>query len=331
MKSLAVTVLGAGNMGTALAKIIAENGYEVKIWNYEGDIEPLQQIEKKRENTKYLPDVKLSERVRPTYDLEHALESADIIFYAVNSASMEGVVKNSFPFVKNKTVLVDVSKGLNPKNDEFIPSLMKRLLKKKNNPIVSLTGPAVASQLARREVAVLIAATQSDNAALTVKKVLKNDTIQIFSSKDIVGAEVLQTFKNVYALGLGISSGIPMALNAQAVLLSVSLQELSILNKALGGKVESAYGIMGLGDLITTSFSTEGRNRKFGEWIGRGFSITEAHEKVGQTVEGIYALESLKRIMKRKKIALPLAKTIINIVDGKKKPDVAMQDFFQKM
>lgn len=331
MKSLTVTVLGAGNMGTALAKIIAENGFEVKIWNYEGDIEPLQQIEKKRENKKYLPDIKLSEKVRATYDLEHAVEAADILFYAVNSISMEGVVKNSVPFLKRKTVLVDVSKGLNPKNDELIPNLIKRLLKKKNNPIVSLTGPAVAGQIARKEAAVLVAATQNENAAKLVKKVLKNDSVQVLWSKDIIGAEILQTFKNVYAIGLGIASGIPIALNAQSVLVAEALQELALLNKTCGGKPESAYGIMGLGDLVTTSFSAEGRNRKFGEWIGRGFSVKEAHEKVGQTVEGMHALQSLKRIMKKKKLSLPLAQLIANIIEGKKKPDVGVQNFFQQM
>lgn len=319
MKSQSIAILGAGNMGTALAKVIAENGHAVKLWNYEGDIEPLEQIEKYNENKKYLPGIILPKNILPVFDLKEALEKVDMVFFVVSSLAMEAVVKRACEFLPRGIVAVDLSKGLDPKNGDLMTNSMEKLMSKKKIIIGSLTGPAIAHQIAEGQPTALVIASRSKAAGEKVKKVLVNKNLRVRYDADIIGAEVLQSFKNVYGLGMGMASGIPLTLNAQSFLFTMAMDELALLNKTLGGKKESAYGLMGLGDFLTTAFSVEGRNRQFGEWLGRGLTPTEAKEKVKQTVEGIPALEVLKKIAKKKKLKLPFAMAIADVIAGKKK------------
>lgn len=318
MKPQSIAILGAGNMGTALAKVIAENGHAVKLWNYEGDAEPLEQIEKYNENKKYLPGIILPKNIFPVFDLEEALEKVDMVFFVVSSMAMEAVVQRASEYIPRGIIAVDLSKGLDPKNGELMTSSMEKFLRKKKIIIASLTGPAIAHQIAEKQPTALVIATRSKAAGEKVKKVLVNDYLRMRYDADIIGAEVLQSFKNVYGIGMGMAGGIPLTLNAQSFLFTLAMEELSLINKAFGGKKESAYGLMGLGDFLTTAFSVEGRNRQFGEWLGRGLTPAEAKEKVQQTVEGVPALEALKKIAKKKKLKLPFAFGIAEVLSGKK-------------
>src|SRR3989338_3594542 len=160
MKKENIAVLGAGNIGTAMAKVIAENGYIVKLWNYEGDLDPLHEIEKFGENKKYLPGVKLPKNIIPIYSLAEAVKNSKIIFFVVSSGAMESVMKSVLPYIESEMILVDVSKGLHPKNNEMIPVMMKKILGQKKASVLGLTGPAIASQMSVGYPAVLVVASK---------------------------------------------------------------------------------------------------------------------------------------------------------------------------
>lgn len=331
MKKETVAVLGAGNMGTAMAKIIADNGYRVKLWNYEGDIEPLQQIEKFAENKKYLPGVKLSKNIVATYTVSEAIQNARVVFFVVSSGAMESVMKSVATHIQSGMILVDVSKGLHPKTNELIPTMMKKMAGKKKCHIVGLTGPAIARQLTDGHPAVMVAASSSPAGSQEVQKVLSNTWVKILIGGDIVGGEVVQSFKNVYAIGLGMAQGLGLPFNTQAILFTVALQELALLNKKMGGKAETVYGFAGLGDFLTTALSNEGRNRRFGECLGQGLCSADASSEVKQTVEGIAALLCLKKIIRKLKINLPFVLAIDSVVEGKLTPQKAIETLLKKM
>lgn len=330
-KKQSVAILGAGNMGTAMAKIIADNGYEVRLWNYEGDLEPLDQIKNFGENKKYLPGVNLPKNIIPTYKIEDALENSKLIYFVVSSNAMENVMRLCLPFLQSGMVLVDVSKGLDPKTNQIIPQVMKKMAGKKKVAIVGLTGPAVAKQLTEGHPAVMVAASSALSAAKEVQKTLKNKTVKILLGNDIVGGEVVQSFKNVYAIGLGITQGLGLAFNTQAILFTLAMNEMALVNKKMGGKNETVYGFAGLGDFLTTSLSPEGRNRSYGECLGQGLCSIDAIKKVEQTVEGISACTSLKKFAKKLKLNLPFASVIENIIAGKKDPRIAIETLVQKI
>jgi len=331
MSKQPVAILGAGNMGTALAKIIADNGYEVRLWNYEGDLDPLREIEKFGENKKYLPGVKLPKNIIPTDKIEDALRKVKVVFFVVSSGAVESVMRACIPALVSGMVLVDVSKGLNPKTNEIIPTLMKKMAGKKKVALVGLTGPAVAKQLTDGHPAVMVAASASPVAAKEVQKLLKNSSVKILLGKDMVGGEVVQSFKNVYAIGLGMAQGLGLAFNTQAILFTLAMNEVALLNKKMGGKADTVYGFAGLGDFLTTALSPEGRNRRYGECLGQGLCSTDAITEVKQTVEGIAATLCLRQLTKKFKMKLPFAAAIDQVIEGKKDPQKAIEELLQKI
>lgn len=330
-KKQPVAILGAGNMGTAMAKIVAENGYEVRLWNYEGDLDPLREIEQFGENKKYLPGVKLPKNIIPTFTLAEALLGAKVIFFVVSSGAMHSVMRAASSVLKNGMILVDVSKGLQPKTNILIPTMMKKMAGKKKITLVGLTGPAVAKQLTDGHPAVMVAASASKSAAQEVQKVLKNTSVKILVGSDIVGGEVVQSFKNVYAIGLGIAQGLGLAFNTQAILFTLAMNEMALLNKKMGGKVDTVYGFAGLGDFLTTALSPEGRNRRYGECLGQGLCSSDATAEVKQTVEGIAAVVCLKQLAKKFKLNLPFAAAIDQVIEGKKDARTSVENLLQKI
>lgn len=331
MKKENIAVLGAGNMGTAMAKVIAENGYTVKLWNYEGDLDPLHEIEKFGENKKYLPGVKLPKNIIPTYSLAEALKNSKIVFFVVSSGAMESVMKSVLAHIEAGMILVDVSKGLHPKTNEMIPVMMKRMLARKKASVVGLTGPAVASQISEGYPAVLVVASEKKDANKKVQKVLANKSVKVLLGTDIVGGEIVQSFKNVYAIGLGMAQGLGMPFNTQAILFTLALQELTVLNTKMGGRIETVYGFAGLGDFLTTAMSPEGRNRRFGECLGQGLCSADATNEVKQTVEGISATVCLKKLIRTLRLTLPFATAIDSVIEGNISPQRALDNLLKKI
>ena len=331
MKKQSVAILGAGNMGTAMAKVIAENGYTVNLWNYEGDLDPLREIEKFRENKKYLPGVELPSTLQVCYSIQDALCGTKVVFFVVSSAAMESVMKSLLAHIEPNMILVDVSKGLHPKTNEMIPVMMKRMLGRKKACVVSLTGPAVARQIVDGHPAVLVASSLSKLACSEVKKVLANKNVKVLLGTDMVGGELVQSFKNVYAIGLGIAQGLGLPFNTQAILFTLALEEMALLNKKLGGRLETVYGFAGLGDFLTTAMSPEGRNRRFGECLGQGLCSADASLAVSQTVEGIPATLCLKKMMRKWKLHLPFALAIDAVIEAKTTPQKAIEGLIKKI
>ncbi len=318
-------------MGTAMAKIVAENGYTVKLWNYSGDVEPLREIEKFGENKKYLLGVKLPRSVIATYEIADAVKDAQVIFFVVRSGAMESVMKAVVTHLAPGSILVDVSKGLHPKTNEMIPVMMKRMLGRKKASVVSLTGPAVAQQICEGHPAVLVAASSVQLACKQVKTVLENKSVKVLLGEDMVGGEVVQSFKNVYAIGLGMAQGLGFPFNTQAILFTLALGEIAQLNKKMGGKMETVYGFAGLGDFLTTAMSSEGRNRRFGECLGQGLCKVDATVKVNQTVEGIAATLCLKKVARKFGLKLPFAAAIDAVIEGRTSAKSAIEMLLHKI
>jgi len=314
-KQKIVAVLGAGNMGTAIAQVLAENGHVVQLWNWEGDIEPLEQIKKYHENKKYLPKVKLSSTIVPCFKIAEAVQDAEVIFFVVPSGVMEHTISFAARNIKNNTVLVNVSKGIDHEACTLISQLMiKHVRNELKKNVVCISGPAVAKQICDHIFTAMSAAGKSHSAVKKVKEILENKYLRLVESSDLIGVELGGSFKNVYAVAMGICDGLKYGLNTKAALIVSALKEMADLIQALGGERQTAYHLSGLGDLIGTALCQESRNRMFGEYLGKGLSVKVALKKVGQTVEGVSAVNCLKMLATRHKLKLPFAEVVYNCV-----------------
>lgn len=329
-KKIQVTVLGAGNMGTAIADVIGNNGFVVKLWNYEGDLEPLEQIAAHHENKKYLAGVKLSHNIIPEKDLALAVKNSSIIFFVLPSGFIGDLTKRVAPFISKKTVCVDTSKGFDEKTLAIVPVLMKKYLPMHSRKlVVSISGPAIAVDMAKGAFTAMNVAGEKQEAVNLTKKVLMNQNLRLKQNNDLIGTEVAGSLKNVYAIAIGISDCYGWPMNTKAAILVCALKEISGLIKKMGGKEETVFDLAGLGDLVATAMSTHSRNRRFGECLPKHTSKDSAAKEVGQVVEGIKTCQLALALAKKYKIKMPLAEAIYNIVWKNAPADITLKKYLK--
>lgn len=330
-KNISITVLGAGNMGTALANIIANNGFVVKIWNYEGDAEPLAQIKQTGENKKYLPGIKLSKNIVVEADLTAAVSKTDIIFFAIPSGFVSEVTKKISPHLSKKTVCVNAAKGLDKNKLSTVSKIISTNLPTnlKNN-IVVISGPAVATDMVENYFTAMNIAGAKPAIALT-KKVLENENLRLIKNDDLVGTEVSGSLKNVYAIAIGLCDCYGYPMNTKAAIFVSALKEISVLVKKMGGNEKTVYDLAGLGDLIGTAMSEHSRNRRFGACLPKYLNKEQATKAIGQTVEGIETCKTALALAKKYRVIMPLAQVIYEIVWNGAKPDVILKKFLKNI
>jgi glycerol-3-phosphate dehydrogenase (NAD(P)+) len=331
-KKIKVAVLGSGNMGTAVAQVLAVNGHEVRLWNHEGDQKPLEEIEKFGENKKYLPGLRLSKNINPLFDIAKALKDARIVFFAVPSRFVESVVKKAAPYLPAMAVCVDVSKGMDEKSLGLITGIIgKNLPPELRQNVVTVSGPTMATDMARGQFTAMNIASKNKSAANLVKHSLENRNVKIVFTNDIVGVEVAGSFKNVYAIAMGLCDGLEFSMNTKAALLVQSLKEMGLLIKKMGGKAETLYGLAGLGDLIGTGMAVSSRNRRFGESLIRLKDPKKAAAAAGLIIEGIWASGILCRLGKKYHVKLPFADMVHSVISGKGNPKKEIEKYLANL
>lgn len=327
-----VAVLGAGNMGTVIAQVLAENGHQVNLWNWEGDHTPLKQIEKCGENKKYLPGTKLSSNIKCCFKIDQALEKAEIIFFVVPSNVMQHTVSFAARSIQNKAILVNVSKGLDPISLSSMTSLIAKHVRPalKGN-IAAISGPAVANQIALRQYTAMNVTAHKRSIMKKIAEVMSNDYIKIVPCSDVIGVEIGGSFKNVYTIAIGMCDSLGYGLNTKAALLTYAIGEISNLIQAMGGRRHTAFELAGLGDLVGTSLCHDSRNRTFGEYLGKNMTKDQALKKVKQVVEGVGATECLVRLAKKYKVEVPFANMIYQCLETKKNSSKIFCSFLKNL
>ncbi len=306
-----VFILGAGSWGMALAILLHNNGHEVTTWTYfekERDL-----LIKERGNEKLLPGVKLPEEIVVTTDMSGAAE-ADIVVIAVPSFAVTSTAEQLKTVVPEGTVVVNVGKGLDAKNGYCrFSETITRVMDGKN-PVVALTGPTHAEEVSRNIPTAIVAASESRAAAELVQQAFMNDVyFRVYTSSDIVGAELGGAFKNIIALGAGIADGLGLGDNSKAAFMTRGLTEIARLGVKLGARQETFAGLSGVGDLIVTCCSMHSRNRRAGILIGKGRSVKDALDEVG-TVEGYYATEAGYHLAKKVEVSMPITEAMYEVL-----------------
>ncbi|MBU0661094.1 NAD(P)H-dependent glycerol-3-phosphate dehydrogenase [Patescibacteria group bacterium] len=327
-----IAVLGAGSFGTAFAQVLANNGHQVHLWNWEGDPAPLKEIKSDRENKTYLPGVALSENITPIEDIEEALDGVVAVFLAIPSANMAQTITLAVPYITKDMVIVDLSKGFDPDTMTFTPDMIARALPESmKDQVVAISGPAVAKQMALGGVTLMNITSTHVDAVHAVQALVESSPVRLIATEDLIGVEVGGACKNVYAIAMGMCDALGYGLNTKAALLTYAIKEIATVVEAMGGKKETAYDLAGLGDLIGTALAPESRNRRFGEYLGQGDHPDIACEKVAQIVEGIDALDAMMLIKKQHHLFLPFTEMISACVCGEKAVKEAMEEFIQSL
>ena len=258
-----------------------------------------------------------------------AVAGANVVFLVVPSGFIRSIIKTASPHLARNAVCVDVSKGMDSNSLCLTTDVLHELLSK--NKIATISGPAIAKQMVLGGFTAMNVASANSQAVALVKKVLENKNLKLISTNDIAGVEMSGSFKNVYAVGLGICDGLGLPTNTKAVLLCEALREMSMVIQKMGGKAGTVYGLAGLGDLVGTGVAESSRNRRLGELLGRGETAADALAKVGQVAEGVPAAAILSALAKKLKIKIPLASMVQKIISGRAQSRRSMEVFLKNL
>lgn len=309
-----IAVLGAGSWGTALALLLAQDGGVVRLWDRTpAQVEALQS---ERENRRYLPGHALPENLHPTATLAETVAGARCVVVAVPSAAVETVLRQ-LPLATGAE-LVLASKGIDPETLELPADVALRLAP--GHPVVALSGPNLAREVAAGIPTAAVAACDDAEAARRVAERFNRPTFRTYVSDDRTGVEVGGAVKNVLAIAGGISDGLGYGDNTKAALMTRGLGEMARLGVALGGKRETFYGLAGVGDLMATAASRLSRNWRVGNGLGQGKALPEILTELGQVAEGVPTARAVVRLAERHGLSLPVCQTVAALLEGQLTP-----------
>lgn len=323
-KKIKITILGDGAWATTLGILLSKNSHLVTIWSAFGD--HLEELDKERENWKYLPGIKIPQNIIFEKDLAKAIEPAEFVLIAIPSKFFRDVtkqVKQTKISLKGK-VLINVAKGLEQKTLKRMTEILIDELGKVE--VAVLSGPSIAVEVAKEMPALVVAASKNLLIVKKIQDIFSNNYFRVYTSNDIVGVELGGPLKNIIAVVAGISDGLGFGSNAKAAILTRGLVEIERLGVKMGAKSKTFVGLAGLGDLSTTCISPDSRNRTFGERIAKGEKMKDIIKSTASIIEGATTAEAVYMLSQKYKVEMPIAEQVYLVIYKNKSPIKAFKD-----
>ena len=300
-----VQVIGAGSWGLALARLLANNGHAVRLWCREED--GPDELRRTRRSPLYLRDVLLPESVDVGIETD---PNADMAVFAVPSHAMRSAAR-SHNF-SSSTIRVSVAKGIENETLSRMSEVLSEVHGRR--PIVALSGPSHAEEVARDKPTSVVVAGQDPNACEEVQRAFMSERFRVYTSQDIVGVELGGALKNVMAIAAGVCDGMDLGDNAKAALITRGLAEMARLGVRLGAEPLTFAGLSGLGDLVVTCQSRYSRNRAVGEQIARGFTLDAILAGTPMVAEGVRTARAAQRLSEEYGVEMPIAHQVYQIL-----------------
>lgn len=300
-------VIGCGAWGTALANCLCKNGHDTVLWCHDA---ALAQNMLDSGFNPMLEGVPLAKSLKTSADAS-CVAGCDLVVIATSSVFVRSSSRMVAPFLSENAVVATVVKGV---ESGTMLRMSQIVAEETGRCVVALTGPSHAEEVGREMPTGCLAACEDQQKAEFVQKAFCNDVFRIYTSDDIVGAELGGALKNVIALCAGVVDGLGFGDNTKALLMTRGMAEIARLGTAMSGRKETFFGLAGMGDLIVTCTSMHSRNRRAGILIGQGLSAQEAMDKVGAVVEGYYAAKSAWELACEYKVEMPICNAAYNVL-----------------
>jgi glycerol-3-phosphate dehydrogenase (NAD(P)+) len=316
-----VTVLGAGAWGTTMAQVLADCGNDVLLWGRSSQI--VEEINDSHTNQKYLGKHLLPIQLRATEDIAQAFAHSSIIVLAIPAQSLRQALVEWKSLIAPDALIVSTLKGIELTSDLRMTEVIVDVLGTKNYAII--TGPNLADELILRQPAGAVAAAPTLEIATKVQELFATAYYRVYTSTDVVGCELAGAIKSIIALAVGMSIGMGLGENTQAMLITRGLNEVARIGAAHGADPLSAAGLAGMGDLVASCGSALSRNRSFGEVLGRTGSMNDARTHVSKTVEGVASSSAVMEIAHRVGVEVPVIEAVADVVAGTITPTQALE------
>lgn len=320
-----VGILGAGAYGLALAHILINNKVDTRIWT-PNEMEYKQLVTTRKSDK--LPNYVIAKELNVTTNLKETVSDIELLVIAVPAFAFEDTIKNIVGLVMKKVPVLIATKGIQQNTCLFLNDVFKKYC---HNPMAVISGPTFAVDIIKNAPVGFSLASKSKLADKVVRQAFSNKTTKFRSTRDVVGIEICGSIKNVMAIASGMLEGMNVTDSTRALFLTESMNDIKELIDALGGRKKSILSFAGFGDILMTCTSTNSRNFSFGYLIGKGAKIEEIEEyKSKTTIEGLYTLKSIHKLVKKKKVKMPIINLINDIINHKKEKEEILKFLIEK-
>ena len=309
-----IGVIGAGSWGTALALLLYNNGNRVTVWSIVP--EEITMLKEFHEQKDKLPGVLLPEDMEFTTDLEASITDKDVLVLAVPSPYTRSTSAKMAPFVQEGQKIINVAKGIEENSLMTLSEIIEQEIPQADVSVLS--GPSHAEEVGKGIPTTIVVGSKKQETAEYLQNLFMSPVFRVYTSSDVLGIELGAALKNVVALAAGIADGLGYGDNTKAALITRGIAEIARLGISMGGRIETFYGLTGIGDLIVTCGSMHPRNRRAGILIGKGATMEEAMKEVKMVVEGVYSAKAGYALSKKYHVSMPIIEQVNKVLfEGK--------------
>ena len=330
-----ITIIGAGSCGTALAIALGRSRepHQLSLWVHGADV--LAALRNGRENTIYLPGLRIPEHTEITGDLGEALAGAGIVLGVMPSAHARAIYTAVLSHLDAKTgadtIFVSATKGLEHDSLARMSEVITQVLGPKfAPPVAALSGPSFAVEMARGDPTAVVIASRDLQVAAEIQREFSGPTLRLYTNDDMVGVELGGAVKNVIALAAGVCAGLGLGANTIAALVTRGLSEMTRLAVALGGTRETLAGLAGLGDLVLTATGGLSRNRSVGLELGKGRKLAEILSHMRMVAEGVGTTSATMALARKHKVDMPITEQMYAVLHENRAPGTAIRDLMER-
>lgn len=322
-------VVGAGSFGTCLAMQLGRLGHEVSLWDHRED--RAVETQRTRHNAQYLPEITLPDTVLVTHDMERALAGKRLVVAVVPSQSMREVFTQAASLLDEHAIVCSAAKGVENKTYDTMSEVLAEVLPESlHDRICALSGPSFAAEVARDMPTAVVVAGRDEISTHRVASAFHGSKFRVYHSDDLIGVEIGGALKNVMAIACGISDGMGLGLNARAGIITRGLAEITRVGVARGANPLTFAGLAGMGDLVLTCTGDLSRNRRVGLALGKGKTLQQILDELGQVAEGVKTARSAFNLGGRLDVELPITEQIYKILYENKPAPEAMMDLLAR-
>lgn len=305
-----VGIIGAGSWGCALAKLLSNNGNQVTVWSIMKD--EITMLKNDHEHKDNLPGVILPDDMEFTTNLEAAVTDKDVLVLAVPSPFTRNTSAKMAPFIKDGQKIVNVAKGIEETTLMTLSEIIEQEIPNAN--VAVLSGPSHAEEVGKGIPTTIVVGSKDKETAEYLQNLFMSKVFRVYISSDVMGIELGAALKNVVALAAGMADGLGYGDNTKAALITRGIAEIARLGISMGGRIETFYGLTGIGDLIVTCASMHSRNRRAGILIGKGATMEEAMAEVKMVVEGVYSARAGYALAQKHNVSMPIIEQVNKIL-----------------
>jgi glycerol-3-phosphate dehydrogenase (NAD(P)+) len=324
----AISVLGAGSWGIAVANLLASEGNAVTLWMH-APTTP-KDLAVTREDKSRLPGIKINPAINLTDDLKQATQECEVIFVAVPAQKMRALCEHLTETGRSVRILVTLAKGIEVGSQQRMSEVVRDALGVGVENVIAVSGPSHAEEVARQIPTSVVAAGHSPEAVIEIQRLLSTPLFRVYASDDLIGVELGGALKNPIAVAAGMLYGLKLGDNTMGALLTRGLAEITRLGLRMGARNETFAGLSGLGDLVTTCVSQHSRNRQVGERIGKGEKLKDILASMSMVAEGVETTRAAVRLAEQHRVEMPITQQVHKVLFEDKPPTEALSELMTR-